>query len=624
MYTTPHTPSTGVIYPSMENTVTPGCFQEDDRYTRGGYNNNSINNSEQAHIHHGHKSREVMFSPRQPAPQSSYPMQYPNGRYEGGGPPFHHEGGHQQVYNEVHAHPQGQAHPQPQVQAYQERQEAPQYYEYNNAANNPNHSHGNSHTHNFRYEGIGEGYDPGYNSSSSNPNMNPGYEREGHSQPHPHYYNGHNNSQPVYKSEYDSHHGNSHMRPPVQAQTQNSQVIFRSNDHVRGSVVSCPPNSNSTDKHNTDIHSFVTTDQNEHQDHRQYNPHNQHSHGAGPPIKPVAHRPRSPYDGAPFFEYARESDAIRMVSPARRSKMIQPNSNPNPHHNQVQGHRRQFSDSSFDMNMPPMHSSPYCYPPSSPMWHPNSNNAPPSTHYPRNPHDDSSPNHTPNARPQIPLVLTNSFEQQQEYSHVIYPATQPTCQSIGDVNMDDVLCGRGGGTNSQVGNRKFRKLVQDYQPEYLVARRKSKPQIAKRIVQIIRRNGGRFLKKHEESGFLFEVGDERAESKTSQALREGLDVRATIGKKTGSSKDEDDEEEGRNTPVTKNNKRDREDGDDTNGEGPIVKKEWSDFTPPRAKQKTEDEDDVAAAAVPREEDTSPGNKKVKTEGDDPDKLWTSV
>lgn len=68
--------------------------------------------------------------------------------------------------------------------------------------------------------------------------------------------------------------------------------------------------------------------------------------------------------------------------------------------------------------------------------------------------------------------------------------------------------------------------MQDFQPEYLRARRKSKPQIAKRIVQIVRRKGGRFLKKHDQTGFLFEVGDERAESKTSQALREGLDVRA--------------------------------------------------------------------------------------------------
>jgi len=111
------------------------------------------------------------------------------------------------------------------------------------------------------------------------------------------------------------------------------------------------------------------------------------------------------------------------------------------------------------------------------------------------------------------------------------PVTQPSdkavCESLADVNGYDVLCGRGGGTNSQVGNRRFRKLVQEFQPTYLLARRKEKPLLARTIVLIIRKRGGRFLKKDDETGELYEVGDTKAEAKTSQALREGLDVRAT-------------------------------------------------------------------------------------------------
>jgi hypothetical protein len=106
-------------------------------------------------------------------------------------------------------------------------------------------------------------------------------------------------------------------------------------------------------------------------------------------------------------------------------------------------------------------------------------------------------------------------------------STTPACESPADVNSYDVLCGRGGGTNSQVGNRRFRQLVQDFQPTYLLARRKEKPLLARTIVLIIRKRAGRFLKKDEETGELFEVGDVKAEAKTSQALREGLDVRAT-------------------------------------------------------------------------------------------------
>lgn len=107
------------------------------------------------------------------------------------------------------------------------------------------------------------------------------------------------------------------------------------------------------------------------------------------------------------------------------------------------------------------------------------------------------------------------------------PSKEAVCNLTSNVNNDDVLCGRGGGTNTQIGNRKFRALVQEFQPTYLLCRRKEKPLIARTIVLIIRNRGGRFLKKDEVDGMLYEVGDEKAEAKTSQALREGLDVRAS-------------------------------------------------------------------------------------------------
>mmetsp|Transcript_6098 Transcript_6098/g.8932 ORF Transcript_6098/g.8932 Transcript_6098/m.8932 type:complete len:723 (+) Transcript_6098:215-2383(+) len=110
---------------------------------------------------------------------------------------------------------------------------------------------------------------------------------------------------------------------------------------------------------------------------------------------------------------------------------------------------------------------------------------------------------------------------------VVPPSDHPLCDSPAAINSHDVLCGRGGGTNSQIGNRRFRQLVQEFQPTYLLARRKEKPLLARTIVLIIRKRGGRFLKKNDDSGELYEVGDSKAEAKTSQALREGLDVRAT-------------------------------------------------------------------------------------------------
>ncbi len=114
------------------------------------------------------------------------------------------------------------------------------------------------------------------------------------------------------------------------------------------------------------------------------------------------------------------------------------------------------------------------------------------------------------------------------------PSKEAVCSGPSAVNMHDVLLGRGGGTNTQIGNRRFRALVQEFQPVYLLCRRKEKPRMARTIVLIVRNRGGRFLKKCDDTGMLFEVGDEKAEAKTSQALREGLDVRATKASQAGS------------------------------------------------------------------------------------------
>lgn len=153
-------------------------------------------------------------------------------------------------------------------------------------------------------------------------------------------------------------------------------------------------------------------------------------------------------------------------------------------------------------------------------------------HYPYHPH--SQYDHYPAKKDEKSGILLPKAASEVDFDisdPPLEPSTpaskQPVCESPADVNSYDVLCGRGGGTNSQVGNRRFRKLVQEFQPIYLLARRKEKPLLARTIVLVIRKRGGRFLKKDEETGELYEVGDTKAEAKTSQALREGLDVRAT-------------------------------------------------------------------------------------------------
>lgn len=91
------------------------------------------------------------------------------------------------------------------------------------------------------------------------------------------------------------------------------------------------------------------------------------------------------------------------------------------------------------------------------------------------------------------------------------------------ISPNDVLLGRGGGTNRHAGNIFFRDLVSQKQPAYIQARKKEKTVISKSIVATIRKRNGRFMK--QENGQWVEVGDLKAAEKASQALREGLNDR---------------------------------------------------------------------------------------------------
>jgi hypothetical protein len=83
-----------------------------------------------------------------------------------------------------------------------------------------------------------------------------------------------------------------------------------------------------------------------------------------------------------------------------------------------------------------------------------------------------------------------------------------------------VLSGRGGGTNVHPGNRTFRDLINLHRRAYLKARKNDKPAISRAIVRSIRDATGRFLRKDEKTGLWFEIGDDAAREKTSQALRQ--------------------------------------------------------------------------------------------------------
>jgi hypothetical protein len=131
---------------------------------------------------------------------------------------------------------------------------------------------------------------------------------------------------------------------------------------------------------------------------------------------------------------------------------------------------------------------------------------------------------------------------------------------ISDIHPQDVLSGRGGATNSHSGNRTFRALVKEHQEQYLKAKKRDKPGVAALIVELVRKRGGRFLRRVEDmhkaaglsgGGFGYvpdpnrmplyvDIGDERAMEKTCQALREGApEIRRKKHGSGGASHSED-------------------------------------------------------------------------------------
>lgn len=90
---------------------------------------------------------------------------------------------------------------------------------------------------------------------------------------------------------------------------------------------------------------------------------------------------------------------------------------------------------------------------------------------------------------------------------------------------NDVLCGRGGGSNNHPGNESFRELVNEVKVPYVNCPKREKPIIARRIVEAVRNQTppGRFLSK-DTKGLWNDIGDGKGREKTSQALREGAPV----------------------------------------------------------------------------------------------------
>ncbi len=96
-------------------------------------------------------------------------------------------------------------------------------------------------------------------------------------------------------------------------------------------------------------------------------------------------------------------------------------------------------------------------------------------------------------------------------------------RDILEPHAHDVLCGRGGGTNNHIGNSHWRLLVAANKQLYVTLPKRQKMLLSRSIVNAVRSQNppGRFLEKNSKTNHWYDVGDHRAQEKTSQALREG-------------------------------------------------------------------------------------------------------
>ena len=158
-----------------------------------------------------------------------------------------------------------------------------------------------------------------------------------------------------------------------------------------------------------------------------------------------------------------------------------------------------------------------------------------------NSNHSTSIHQTPDTK-QTLIMNNNDGSNHSHHHHQQHPPNPAASPSSGaedsseyviKLRDNDVLLGRGGGTNNHAGNVKFRRLVNEHKLRYLAASKVDKPKVAREVVQLWRQMDppGRFLartdedkkaseRNSDENTIWFDVGDKKANAKASQCLRE--------------------------------------------------------------------------------------------------------
>ena len=102
-------------------------------------------------------------------------------------------------------------------------------------------------------------------------------------------------------------------------------------------------------------------------------------------------------------------------------------------------------------------------------------------------------------------------------------ATKPLPSGCVHLRDSDIVCGRGAPTLVHPGNHAYRELIKKHEAAYLCCKRTDKPVIASKVLETLRGQGVRFVRRERGGSGLFwtVLGEQKAYEKVCQSLREG-------------------------------------------------------------------------------------------------------
>jgi hypothetical protein len=118
--------------------------------------------------------------------------------------------------------------------------------------------------------------------------------------------------------------------------------------------------------------------------------------------------------------------------------------------------------------------------------------------------------------------MSDNSSDGSSYHHQPNGVTKNSKKKAITPHINDIVSGRGSGSNRHEGNLHFRNLIRENRELYLSRSKNEKMLVARDIYHSIEAldPAGRFLQKNPETGAWFEIGKVRALEKISQALRE--------------------------------------------------------------------------------------------------------